>query len=210
MTRAAIISLLIFSSASVWADSITVTTTTTTTTTVDADPVFEPPAQTPQTTDAAHTARDTRTTPDFRVTVAGGPALGFDTKDDCAKGECFGLHVQLGGEIAPRLLLLASGELMMAPDGKDRHHVATLSLQKWMSSRLWLEMGLGVGSKRSWTYAEPPTMDLSGEAPAGAAAVGFEALRRAGYSFGVQARVASTTDVHHTSFGQLMAAFSWY
>ncbi len=53
-------------------------------------------------------------------------------------------------------------------------------------------------------------MDLSGVDVGGTVAAGYEALVRDGYSLGVQARVSSTIDIHHTAFGQLMLGVSWY
>lgn len=198
------------------------TITATTTVTIDTSPgpsepqpeamLFAPPALVPQI--EAPPLRATAT-PDrtFRFMVATGPALGFDTKDKCSEGECIAGHVEIGGVLARRLFLMVGASVMVSPDRPQRahHHVETLALQYWPTAQLWGELGVGVGSKRTWnSYVEPPPMSRSGVDPAWTFAVGYEAIVRADYSVGVQARIAGTTDVDHTSFGQLSLGVSWY
>lgn len=208
-----IATLSLAGSASARAESITTTTTTTTTTTVTLDePALQPPGETPpiETQPIA--------TPTFRLGAAVGPALGFDTKDDCSKFECVGVHVQLATAIAPHLLATIGSSIMTVP-GDDKglhngvHHVETIGLQWWATRRLWAEAGLGAGSKRSWSYENDHGVDVMSAdswAPAGTLAVGYSAWRVGPYGVGVEARLASTDDVHHTAFAQLLAGFDWF
>lgn len=204
MMRAPVTLAILLVSPIAFADTVTVTTTVT----VDTAPALMPPALTPTADKPPSTEPRDR---NVRVTVGAGPSLGFDTKDKCGEGECVGLHAQVGGSIARHWMMLVGSSLMAEPEHhRDVHHVETISLQYWPLARLWVEAGLGVGSKRSWDYNEPPMMDLSGVAPGGTVATGYEALVREGYSLGLEARVSSTMDIHHTSFGQLLVGVSWY
>src|SRR5258708_1820912 len=189
------------------ADTIITTTTTVTIDTSAPAPELAPPGVVPR-SESPPPTRD-RT---FRLAVATGPALGFDTKDKCEEGECIGIHVQVGAAIARHVLVMLGSSLMVRPERPrdDRHHVETLAVQVWPTARWWGELGVGIGSKRSWDYVEPPPRDLSGVDPAGTIAVGFEAIVRPDYSLGIQARVAGTSDLEHTSFGQLLIGVSWY
>ncbi len=148
----------------------------------------------------------------FRFGIATGPALGFDTKDKCGEGECIAAHVQIGTAVARHALVMLGSSMMIRPakPHEDRHHAETVALQYWPTARAWFEVGVGFGSKRSWDYAEPPPMSLAGVAVAGTIAVGFEAIVRRDYSIGIQARIATTTDVEHTSFGEALLGVSWY
>lgn len=185
--------------------NVTTTTTTTTTATVETaeEPAFAPPSLVPLVDTS--TPQPERT---FRLSAGFGPALGFDTKDKCGEGECGALHVQIGGPMSSRLWLLAGASVMAGEHVV--HHVEVVSLQFWPTTRLWGELGVGVGSKRSWVYNVPPEMDLSGVDPAGTAAIGYEVVTGDRYSIGLQARVASTIDLEHTSFGQLLVGVSLY
>lgn len=205
--------LVVAGAASAHADTITTTTTVTTTVDFDAMPL-QPPGETAPIPPAMRLD-----VPRFRLGVAAGAALGFDTKDDCASGECVGAHVQLATQIAPRLLAtIGSSVMTIAGDDKGLHngvhHVETVGLQWWASPRLWAEAGLGVGSKRSWSDENPHDitnfMDADGWAPAGSLAVGYAAWRGATYGLDVEARVASTDDVHHTAFAQLMLGLDYF
>src|SRR3989442_13586143 len=98
--RALVFAALVAAASVAHADSVTVTTTTT----VTIDVPIAPPSDTPPRTPVA--------VPAFRASVAFGPALGFDTKDKCAGGECIGLHAQIGGELR-RGLPLQVGRLAL-------------------------------------------------------------------------------------------------
>ena len=209
-----LLATLLLASARAGAEPVAMITTTTTTTivttttsvTVDDAPAIDlaPPALT-----AVRETPATRS-PTFRFTAAIGPALGIDTKDKCGGGECGGVHVDVGGAIADRVLVLVGASLMAPVDGRVVHHVEVIAVQYWPTDRLWGEIGLGAGNKRSWIYELPPDRDLSGLAPAGTIALGFEAVVRGSYSIGFQARLASTADVDHTSFAQLLVGLSLY
>ena len=194
------------------AETITTTTTSTTTITIDVEPppLLAPPGLAPPI--EVPTERPVAAERTFRLAIATGPALGFDTKDKCGEGECIAAHVQVGVAVARHALLMLGSSMMLSPadPDEDRHHVETLALQYWPTARAWCEVGVGFGSKRSWDYPKPPPMSLAGVDLAGTLAVGFEAIVRRGYSIGIQARVAGTSDVEHTSFGEVLLGVSWY
>src|SRR3569623_1194067 len=205
--------LVLAGTASAQADTITTTTTVTTTVDLDATPL-QPPGETPPMQPAIRVDA-----PRFRLGVAAGAALGFDTKDDCASGQCVGVHVQLATAIAPHLLAtLGSSVMTIAGDDKGLHngvhHVETAGLQWWASPRLWAEAGLGVGSKRSWSAENPHDivnfMAADGWAPAGSLALGYAAWRGGTYGLDIEARVASTDDIHHTAFAQLLLGRDYF
>jgi hypothetical protein len=196
--------------------TVTTTTTTTTTTTVSFDPPVATPAEVPPQAPApARTAPADRR---FRFAVAVGPARGFDLKDPC-DGSCMGGGVDLhvGFAFRPRFLAVLDLDAMTHVESSRgyTHHAETLGVQWWAMDRLWLQLGVGVGSPRTPMDLGDTDADqliVRGDlVPATSAAVGYEAIVFAHQSLGVQLRYAgSIADPHHTAYLSLLvgAAFN--
>ena len=139
------------------------------------------------------------------LSVALGPALGFDTKDHCDELQCLGATLELGTTIGDRASLRLESAIITDLDERV-HHVETLAVRYAATPRTWAELGAGIGSKRtSWDGDMEDGLD-----PAATVALGYAP---AVYDWGtvdVQARFASTlTDLEHTSFAQLLVGMSW-
>ena len=187
------------------ADTITTTTTTVTTVTIsDDEPPLQPPSEVPPQPSAIATTRG------LMVSAAVGPGRGIDLKDKCNDFECVAIHADIGIGLTPRFSLWLGTTMLASPEEKLHHHVEALALRYAPRPWLWAELGAGVGTKRSWIYDEPSYMDLGGLAPGGTAAVGYVPFAWGHAALEVQARFATTIDVEHTSFVQLVVGMTVY
>lgn len=140
--------------------------------------------------------------------------------DTCESADGVAVDLHLGGMLTPRLALLLDLSTVVHTDeeqfGEDyslMHSITAVALQYWVSDRVWLRAGLGVG-RLTARYQDQEVESDPGGAFVGAA--GFEIMQRQSFTLDLQAGLAivgyGTEDQEQVTlmnFG-LSLGLNWY
>jgi len=150
----------------------------------------------------------------FGIGIGGGAMNCSECSDDDALGGV-AVDLHLGAMLTPKLGLMFDGSAIAHPfDGGGTlvHAVDTIAAQFFVTDRLWLKGGIGLG-QLSLQSDDGRVALQSDTGPAGMFAVGFEVMQAERSALDVQFRVASTTfedaDVTITN-ASFNVAYNWY
>ena len=115
---------------------------------------------------------------------------------DCAHGArpAGGLSVHVGAMVTPTVAILGEASAMVHTQHSltETQLFATANMRAWLTSRLWLQGGLGVArSKLSFDTGKYGVSVETATEPAITAAVGFELVRRRTFGLDLELRAGS-------------------
>lgn len=144
----------------------------------------------------------------------GGGSFALQDCDECETLSGLGLDIHLGGMITPRLALMfdGSGVAHSLEDGGSVVHVIdTIAAQYWVTPRVWVKGGVGVGqlSVNDDTGARVAESETgTGVLLAG----GVELLQTESFALDLQLRGSAVTydEANTISMGSINLGFNWY
>ena len=144
----------------------------------------------------------------------GGGAFSLADCGDCDTLSGLGLDIHLGGMLTPRLALMFDGSGVahaIEGGGTIVHVIDTAAAQYWITPRVWIKGGLGIG-QLSVNDDEGNRVAASETGAGVLLAGGVELVQTRGFALDLQLRASAVNydDADTITMSSLNLGFNWY
>jgi hypothetical protein len=143
-----------------------------------------------------------------------GFSFGFGSTFPCEVCPSAAGELQIGAMAAPRVAVVADIGVVGGEDGRGDSGslaVGALAVQLWPAERLWLRLGVGIGSTfgidDEWDDDWDPDVHRNTRSWAATGAAGFEILQKGVFTMDLQVRGAF---IRHNQSVAVGIGFNWY